>query len=302
LSVGVVLGILVGRKDMDGRRGSNGFALGAACLAFFATGLAASSTTAGGRDEITLALKEKFIRNLSSSGLVLAFHVVVANPSPAPFELVRYRYRVRIEQKEYINTETVLDAPLSIPAEGQTLIALPVKITYDLLRTAIGPIEGQALCDIVGEMVFQGQRKREQKVPFAFSGEFPIFQDPEVDLLPLKVLDLTVGGADVVLHPRFKNFNVYDLIIDTIDFELYFNGHLVFAGGIPGDKSLPRTGEKTFSLPFLLDFFETGDAIREDFGKDEFPCRFTGRIEIASVWGRLIIRFDRTQALRLDKK
>ena len=302
---GPILGILVGREDMDGRRGSTGLALGAVCLALFAAGLAAPASlraAPGARDEITLSLKEKVIRNLSSSGLILAFHVVVANPSSAPWELVRYRYRVRIDQKEYINTEVVLDAPLSVPAEGQTLIALPVKITYDLLRTAIGPIEGQGRCDIVGEMAFENQRKREQKAPFAFSGEFPIFQDPEVDLLPLRVLDLTVGGADVVLHPRFKNFNNYDLIVDMIVYELYFSGHLVLAGEIPGDKSLPQTGEKTFSLPFLLDFFEASDDIREDFAKDEFPCRFAGRIEIASVWGRLIIRFDRTQTLRLDKK
>jgi hypothetical protein len=95
--------------------------------------------------------------------------------------------------------------------------------------------------------------------------------------------------------------NGYELIVDVIDFELYFSGHLVLSGPILGDKSLPHTGEKTFSLPFLLDFFEAGEDIREGFAKDEFPCRFTGRIEIASAWGRLIIRFDKTQTLRLDK-
>jgi LEA14-like dessication related protein len=281
---------------MIGPRGSAGRTLGALCLI-----VATAAPATAAKDEITLALREKVIRNLSSQGLVLAFHVGVTNPAPTPRELVRYRYRVRIDQKEYINTAVTLDAPLSVPAAGETLIALPVKITYDLLREALGPIEGQAFCDIVGEMVFLNEKKKEQKVPFAFSGEFPIFQDPEVDLLPLKVVDLTVGGADVVFHPRFKNFNGYELIVDVIDFELYFSGHLVLAGPIPGDKSLPRTGEKTFALPFLVDFFEAGEEVRGGFAKEEFPCRFTGRIEIASVWGRLVIRFDKTQPLRLDK-
>ena len=289
---------------MDARRIWTGSALGAACLAFLlaGTGVPAAGAPAAARDEVTLSLKEKVIKNLSSSGLVLAFHVEVANPAPAPRELVRYRYRVRIDQKEYINTAVTLDVPLVVPPEGKTLIALPVKITYELLRQAIGPIEGQALCDIVGDMVFLKERKKEQKASFAFSGEFPIFQDPEVDLLPLEVLDLTVGGADVVFRPRFKNFNGYDLIVDVIDFELTFSGRPVLAGPIEGDKSLPRTGEKVFSLPFLVDFFEAGEDVREGFAKDEFPCRFTGRIEIASVWGRLFIRFDKTQPLRLEKR
>ncbi len=290
---------------MNARIASTGPALGAACLALFLTGavvLASTTPAAAARDEVTLSLKEKVIKNLSSSGLVLAFHVAVTNPAPAPRELVRYRYRVRIDQKEYINTAVTLDAPLVVPANGGTLIALPVKITYELLRQAIGPIEGQALCDIVGDMYFLNERKREQKAPFAFSGEFPIFKDPEIDLLPLDVLDLTVGGADVIFRPRFKNFNGYDLVVDTIDFELFFGGRPVLAGPIEGDKSLPRTGEKAFALPFLVDFFDAGEDVRAGFAKDEFPCRFIGRIVIASVWGPLVIHFDRTQPLRLDKR
>jgi LEA14-like dessication related protein len=264
-------------------------------------GILLCSGAAAARDEITLSLKEKVIKNLSSAGLTLAFHIAVANPTSTPRELVRYRYRVRINQIEYLNMAVTLDAPLSVPPAGETLIALPVKISYEMLRAAIGPVEGRSFCDIVGDMYFQNERKKELKAPFAFSAEFPIFQDPEVDILPLKINDLTVGGADVVFRPRFKNFNGYELIVDKIDFDLYFNGHAVLAGPIPGDKSLPRTGEKTFSLPFILDFFEAGEDVRAGFAKDEFPCRFAGRIEIMSVWGRLVVSFDRAQALRLEK-
>ncbi|MGZ5488330.1 MAG: LEA type 2 family protein [Candidatus Aminicenantales bacterium] len=291
---------------MNAPKRSTALALGAASLAFFLAGSAAapaaSRPSAGAKDEVFLALREKVIKNLSSSGLVLAFHVAVVNPAPAPRQLVRYRYRVRIDQKEYINTAVALAEPLVVPPGGETLIALPVKITYDLLRQALGPIEGQALCDIVGDMYFLNERNKEQKASFAYSGEFPIFKDPEVDLLPLDVLDLTVGGADVVFHPRFRNANGYELIVDAIDFELSFSGHSVLTGSIPGDKSLPRTGEKSFSIPFLVDFFEAGEDVRAGFAKDEFPGKFTGRIKIASVWGPLVIGFDTNQALRLSKK
>jgi LEA14-like dessication related protein len=290
---------------MNAHRRPTGFALGAACLGVLLAGSAApaaSGPAVGAKDEITLELRGKVIKDLSSSGLVLAFHIAVVNPAQAPRDLVRYRYRVRIDQKEYINTTVTLAQPLAVPAKGETLIALPVKITYDLLRQAIGPIEGQGLCDIVGDMFFLNERNREQKASFAFSGEFPIFKDPEVDLLPLDVVDLTVGGADVVFRPRFRNPNGYDLIVEAIDFELAFIGHVVLTGSVPGDKSLPQTGEKAFALPFLVDFFEAGEDLRAGFAKDEFPCRFSGRITIASVWGPLVIPFDTAQALRLSKK
>jgi LEA14-like dessication related protein len=275
-------------------------ALLAVCLAVLPAAAPAGGAPAA-KDEVTLALKEKVIRNLSSSGLVLAFHVTLSNPSDSPAALVRYRYRVTIHQTEYLNMTVSLPEPLAVPPGGETVVALPVKISYDNLRAAVGPVTGQAGCDVVGDMYFDTGRRREQRVAFAFSGVFPIFQDPEVDILPLKINDQTVGGADIVFRPRFKNSNGYELIVDMIDFDLYFNGQHVLAGPIPGDKSLPAMGEKIFSLPFLLDFFETGEEVRACFAKDEFSCRFAGRMEIASVWGRLRISFDRTQALRLER-
>ncbi len=276
--------------------------LGIACLALFSGALL---VRAGGgpaaKDDVVLVLKDKVIRNLSSSGLTLAFHIGLTNPSSAPRELVRYRYRVTINQREFLNMTVPLDEPLPVPPNGETLIALPVKISYDLLRAAVGPIEGKALCDIVGDMFFQNDRRKEQRAPFAFSGEFPIFRDPEIEILPLKVNDLTVGGADVVFRPTFRNPNGYELLVDKISFALFFGGREVLSGPIPGDKNLPRVGEKTFSLPFILDFFEIGEKMREDFQKAEVACRFTGEIEVMSVWGRLLIRFDKAQGLRFDK-
>ncbi|HUT07265.1 MAG TPA: LEA type 2 family protein [Candidatus Latescibacteria bacterium] len=276
--------------------------LGVACLTLFSGGLQAwAAGEPAAKDDIVVALKDKVIRNLSSSGLTLAFHISLTNPSSAPRELVRYRYRVTINQKEFLNMTVSLDEPLLVPPDGETLIALPVKISYDLLRAAVGPVEGQALCDIVGDMYFQNERKKEQRAAFAFSGEFPIFQNPEIEILSLKVNDLTVGGADVVFRPRFRNPNGYELLVDKISFALFFGDRKVLSGQIPEDKSFPRAGEKTFSLPFLIDFFEVGGKMREDFQKDEIPCRFAGEIEVMSVWGRLLIRFDKAQDLRFEK-
>ncbi|MCX6568358.1 MAG: LEA type 2 family protein [Candidatus Aminicenantes bacterium] len=276
--------------------------LGVVCLGLFMGGYGAGAAVEpAAKDDIVVVLKDKVIRNLNSSGLTLAFHIGLTNPSSASRELVRYRYRVTINQREFLNMTVPLDEPLQVPPNGETVIALPVKISYDLLRAAVGPVEGKALCDIVGDLFFETDRKKEQRAPFAFSGEFPIFLDPEVEVLPLKVNDLTVGGADVVFRSTFRNPNGYELIVDKISFALFFGDREVLSGQIPGDKNLPRAGEKTFSLPFLLDFFEIGEKMREAFQKDEIPCRFTGEIEVMSVWGRLLIRFEKAQGLRFDK-
>jgi hypothetical protein len=259
---------------------------------------------AGGapREEISLALKDKVIRDLSSSGLVLSFRIAVTNRGSSARELVRYHYRVLVNRQVYLDLTVPLDNPISVPAGQEQMISLPVKITYALLAAAVGPLEDRALCDVTGEMFFADERGREEKTPFAFPGEFPVFKDPEIDFTPLEVNDLSVGGADVVFEPKFRNPNAYELLVDRISFRLLFGDREVLSGLIPGDKSLPAGGDKTFSLPLVIDFFEAGQAMRDLFDKTAIPCRFAGDIEISSVWGRLLVHFDKTGDLPLEKK
>ncbi len=262
----------------------------------------APSSLALSRKDLTVVLKDKRIRDLSSRGLTLAFHTSIRNASAEPVSLARYVYRVTINQKEYLRLPVVLDEPISVEAGQEVVVALPLKVTYELLFQAIGPVEDKAVCDAVGDLVFRDAKGREEKVPFAFSGEFPIFKDPGVEFLPLRVNDLTVGGGDVVFDVKFMNPNAWDLIVDTIRFDLRFGETSVLKGEIPGDKSVPATGEKTLSLPFLLDFFETGKEVYDLLANPPAPCRFSGEIVIDSVWGLLTIAFDKSGPLAMTPK
>jgi LEA14-like dessication related protein len=254
------------------------------------------------KKDLAINLKESRIRDLSSRGLTLAFHVNIRNSATAPCFLARYSYRVTINQKEYLRLPLVLDEPIRVGAGEEILIALPLKVTYALLFEAIGPVEEKAVCDMVGDLVFTDEKKKEEKIAFAFSGEFPIFKDPVVEFLPLRVNDLTVGGGDVVFDVKFGNPNGYDLIIDTITYDLRFGETAILKGDIPGDKSIPARGGKTLSLPFLMDFFEVGQEIYDLLQKPPVPCRFFGEIAVNSVWGRLVIAFDKAGPMEVAKK
>ncbi len=268
---------------------------------FIAGVLVPARLPASPAEDVTVVLRDKVIRDLSSAGLTLAFQMALGNRTSTDRSLVRYRYRFTVAQKEFLNMSVDLEAPLTVPAGREIVISLPVKITYALLFAAVGPIEEKATCDVVGDFFFADARGRQQKVPFAFPGEFPIFKDPVVELLPLKVNDLTVGGADVVFRARFRNPNGYELLIDRIGYRLSFGGKEVQSGALPGEKNIPASGERAFEIPFLMDFFESGKDLRETLQKPAFPCRFEGEIEIASAWGRLLVRFDKTQDLAAEK-
>jgi hypothetical protein len=271
----------------------NPIATGLAWLLLLAMPLAAR--------DIGVVLKEKRIRDLRGTGLVLVFHLEIANSAAEPVELVRTRYRVTIGAKEYLNMDVALDSPLRVAAGDRALIGLPVKITYALLETAVGPLGDRAACDLVGELVFRNARQREERVPVALAGEFPIFQEPVLTFKPLRVKGLTVGGADFVFEASFANGNPYELIVERLSYRLDFGETTVQSGEAEGEKSFPPRGERLLVLEFLLDFFEVGRSIYELLQKDALPVRFAGEVEIASVWGPLVIPFDGRETLAVSR-
>lgn len=253
------------------------------------------------KKDLRITLAEQRIKELSGTGLTLAFHISVVNDSDSAAFLVRYAYRVTVDQKEFLNMTVALDDPLQAPPRQETRISLPVKFTYALLFEAVGPLQEKAVCDVYGEMWFRDERGREDRFPIAFSGEFPIFKEPEVEFLPLRINDLTIGGADLVFGVRFRNPNGYDLLVDRISYRLYFGDKLVLDGLVPGDKTIPPLGGRESTLPFLMDFFEAGAGFHEMLKSGRVPCRFEGEMEIISVWDRLIIRFDKQGELTAAK-
>ncbi len=258
-------------------------------------------TGAAAAREVTVSLREKRIENLSGAGLTLAFHLEVANGLDAAVSLVRYEYRVVVGQKEYLRMPVTLDGPIVVGGRETAILALAVKFTYAHLAAVVGPLGERAACDVTGEFVFEDERRRERKVPVAFSGDFPVFVEPALTFLPLRVNGLTVGGADLVFEAEFRNALSYELLVDRLSFRLELGPQTVLEGEVEGDKSLPPQGERRISLPVLLDFFEAGREMADLLARDSVPCRFSGDIVIASVWGRLAVKFDKQDALAVER-
>mgnify|MGYP001085784065 CR=1 FL=1 len=259
----------------------------------------ASTSAASLKKDLSISLVDRKIQDMSGQGFILLFNLSLSNSSSSLCYLDRYDYRVVVHHVEYLNLETSLDRPIEIAAKGMTLISIPLKITYSLLFQSVKGIEDQdkVFCYITGGLVFRDERSKNERIPFTFSGEFPIFKDPEIEIRFLQVKDLSIGGADLSLDVIFKNKNVFDLLVDSIGYELALGERPVGKGEIGGDKNIEARAEKAFSLPLLLEFFEVGKEAYEILQQPRVPCRFLGEMEVTTVWGRMVIHFDKSEMI-----
>lgn len=259
-------------------------------LGFLPVGAFSSSL----KDDITILLKERQVQDLDNTGLNLVFYIQIKNSSSKAYYLSGYSYRFVVDQTEYLRLQTSLDSRLKLEPSEETLIALPVKITYEhLFRTVEGiQVKDKALCYIMGELAFADEKKERGRLPFSFSGEFPIYSNPHVDLVALNVNMLTIGGSDLNLEIKLINTNGFELMVQRVSYRIKIGNHPIGDGIIGGDKSIPANGERMFQLPKLLNFFEVGKDVYAFLQQDTAPCQFSGEIEIQTVWGRLMLRFD----------
>ena len=253
--------------------------------------------------DLKLELKEKRIRDFSLEGLTLVFYINIVNSSSKTYFLSGYDYRFIVDQRDYLQLQTDLEEGLRIEAREETLVAFPIKVTYKNLFRAIPEMENElhATCNLVGWAKFSDGRRERGKLALAFTGDFPIFWQPELELVQLRVNTLTVGGAELDFAVKFKNKNRFDLMVDRIGYTLSLAGYKIEQGTISGDKNIDKQGEKIFTLPLLLNFFDVGREVYDVLDKSSTQCVFSGEVEVQTVWGRLIIPFDAKKLLSISR-
>ncbi len=258
---------------------------------FLALVLTAASSASAARRNIMLTLDKKEIRDMTSSGLILAFQIEVANASSNAYSLTQYDYRVVVEGLDLFAWRTTLDAPITVEKEGKTRIALPLKISYAEVFKVLPAAEGKTKlnCYATGLMIFTDARKRQEKVPFAFSGEFPVFRDLDITVQPVEVKALTIGGTEFVFSFWCRNPNDFDLVLGRLAYRLELDGKTAAQGAIQGDNNLRPGGEKAFTLPVMLDFFEVGKEFYAIFDKPAAAGRVELQATADSPWGPIKI-------------
>jgi len=255
------------------------------------------------KDEIKITVEEKQVQELSPEGLNYVFYVNILNSSDKTYNLSSYNYRFVVNQVEYLRLQNSLDGGLIIPAEGSTMIAVPVKITYELLFENVSGLEDlkSVPCFLMGELVFSEGRKEKGRIPVAFSGEFPIFKEPEISPEKVDLKTLTVGGAEAEVAVNIRNPNGFELNIERIRYEMAFGGHPVGEGVLYEKVRIANRAEKVYSIPLLLNFFEVGKDVHGLLQGESLPCSFSGEIEIDTEWGFLSLPFTLQKNIPVEK-
>lgn len=253
--------------------------------------------------EIQVELREKRVPELTLEGLSIKFYLGLSNASAVPQSLTRYRYRAYVDETEYLALDVPLEEPIPVAAKGRTSIVLPLRITYANLFAAIPAVRSrdQSACLLVGDLVFQDERRREKRVPFSLSAEFPVFRGLDIHVLPIEARGLTIGGADVVFKAAIMNPNGFPVTIGGFRYRLDLAGKTVSSGRTADGVTVEGRREKEFSVPLLLDFFELGRELYDGLMQPPVAVRIAGTVDMETPWGTFPVALDKSDRAPVRK-
>ncbi len=159
------------------------------------------------------------ITAIDFSGVNMTFDVDVNNPLPVPLSGRQFRYGIQIQGSDFISSE--LNTPVEIPANGVGTVALPIRASYhDLWRTYQNLSDSSEVrYKLHGAIVLSGLG-RSFEVPAEHSGAIPILRPPSLTAVRVRLADVSLSKAKIIVDSEIKNPNVFPLGIRNLQYTL----------------------------------------------------------------------------------
>ncbi len=233
----------------------------------------------------------------------VVFDVAIDNPNPVGIDLAGFDYVLSLGGNEFLKGQR--DRAVRLPADGKESIAIPLTIPYERIAELPGDLRGRKSVDYGLELGldFDLPALGRQRLGTSTSGSMPIPQRPGISLDGVRVAELGLSGAELVLELGIDNPNDFGIDLERLDYALAINGRRWAESSRESGLSLAPDGSTTVDLPLRVNFGTIGtgayDLLRggaradyrltadiagnaglKGFGAFDFPVERSGRIDL----------------------
>ncbi|MBI5116152.1 LEA type 2 family protein [Candidatus Poribacteria bacterium] len=152
-------------------------------------------------------------------GVNMAFDVDIRNPLPVVLPSPRVRYGIEIQGSDFVSSE--MAAAAELPARGVGTVSFPVRLSYhDLWRTYKSLGNASEVSYTLHGAFVLAALGQSFEVPVSHSGSVPILQPPLLTALKVRLADVSLSKATVIVDSEIKNPNVFPLGIGSLRYTL----------------------------------------------------------------------------------
>ena len=201
------------------------------------------------------------LQDLSFSGVTLLFDVEIRNPNPIGIGLSGFDYELAIEGIPFVSGQ--VQERVAIEARKRSTIPLPVELGFAELAQAFDALEGreEAAFRLTSGFIFNLPVLGRIRIPVESGGTFPILRPPGLEVVSLRLNEITVAGASLDLELEMSNPNNFRVFVESVEYRLQVDGR-DWASGMRQERvRVPDNGSAGLAIPVDLDFGVLGRGV-----------------------------------------
>jgi LEA14-like dessication related protein len=236
-----------------------------------AVGIAAAVLLAGGceslRDAVEVMRKPEVriaateIEALSFIGLTLRFDVEIENPNPIGIGLAGFDYELQIEGNSFVNGQ--VQERFAIAARERSIIPIPVELGFEEIAQTFAELAGkeEAAYQLSSGFSFDLPVLGRVRVPVRTDGSFPILRPPRLQVVNLRLNEISLSGASLTLDLELINRNSFKVFVESLEYRFQVDGR-DWASGMRRERVRISENDSTrLTIPVDLDFGALGRGV-----------------------------------------
>ncbi len=223
----------------------------------------------------------------------------VNNKAPVGLSLASLDYQFELEGEQVLSGEQ--SDGLSLPADGQAELTVPISLTFSDISSLLGAAKGKDVLEfgLSGDMGIDTPAGVLQ-LPYSAAGELPVLRAPSVALSGLRVDDLALleNRATVALDLSVTNDGGASIGLKDLDYTLKLAGAEVADGQLSSLGSVDGGSTQTVSLPINLTLTSLGSAALEAIKSGgQVQVGLSGGLSVETPYGSVPLSIDRSKEL-----
>lgn len=140
---------------------------------------------------------------------------------------------------------------------------IPVKLNFSELVGMYNALKSRDSVDykLSGDFIFNLPVLGNVSVPYATAGMLPVIKIPAISIGELKLNNLSLLGADVLLKLNCDNPNAFDVGINGFDYILKVAGKEWAKSNSRKMVKLNSKGQSEIEIPIKLNFLQVGQSV-----------------------------------------
>ncbi len=211
------------------------------------------------KPEVRIAATE--IEALSFTGLTLRFDVEIKNPNPIGISLAGFDYELQIEDNPFVNGQ-VLER-VTVAARERSIIPLPVELGFEEISQTFSALQGkeEAAYRLSSGFIFELPLLGRVRIPVRTDGSFPILRPPRLQVVNLRLNEISLSRASLALDLELINRNSFKVFVESLEYRFQVDGRDWASGMRRENVRISENDRAGLTIPVDLDFGALGRGV-----------------------------------------